>query len=83
MTWCLHQLPDDCRTITDPFMGSGTTGVACAKTGRSFIGIEREASYFDTACRRIAEAYAQPDMFITAATVPPEPMNLFHNDQLR
>ena len=51
-------------TILDPFMGSGTTGVACAKLGRKFIGIEIEPKYFDIACKRIEAAYAQPDMFI-------------------
>lgn len=51
-------------TILDPFMGSGTTGVACAKLGRKFIGIEIEPKYFDIACRRIEEAYKQPDLFI-------------------
>lgn len=51
-------------TILDPFMGSGTTGVACAKLGRKFIGIEIEPKYFDIACRRIEAAYKQPDMFI-------------------
>ena len=51
-------------TILDPFMGSGTTGVACAKLGRKFIGIEIEPKYFDIACKRIEEAYKQPDMFI-------------------
>ena len=51
----------------DPFMGSGTTGVACAKLGRKFIGIEIEPKYFDIACRRIEQAYAQPDMFIEPA----------------
>ena len=50
--------------ILDPFMGSGTTGVACAKLGRRFIGIEIEPKYFDIACRRIEQAYAQPDMFV-------------------
>jgi len=45
-------------------MGSGTTGVACVKLGRKFIGIELEEKYFDIACRRIEEAYKQPDMFI-------------------
>lgn len=63
MGWCLGFLPD-ARTILDPFMGSGTTGVACAKLGRKFIGIEVEPKYFDIACRRIEEAYRQPDMFI-------------------
>lgn len=50
--------------VVDPFMGSGTTGVACAKLGRKFIGIEIEPRYFDVACKRIEEAYKQPDMFI-------------------
>jgi site-specific DNA-methyltransferase (adenine-specific) len=50
--------------VIDPFMGSGTTGVACAKLGRKFIGIEIEPKYFDIACRRIEAAYKQPDMFI-------------------
>lgn len=50
-------------TILDPFMGSGTTGVACANLGRKFIGIEIEPKYFDIACKRIAAAYAQPRLF--------------------
>jgi len=50
--------------VLDPFMGSGTTGVACANLGRKFIGIEIESKYFDIACKRIEEAYAQPDLFI-------------------
>lgn len=52
------------RGLIDPFMGSGTTGVACAKLGRKFIGIEIEPKYFNIACKRIEQAYAQPDMFI-------------------
>lgn len=52
------------QTILDPFMGSGTTGVACAKMGREFIGIELDEKYFDIACKRIEEAYRQPDMFV-------------------
>lgn len=63
MQWCLGFLHDS-QIILDPFMGSGTTGVACAKMGKSFIGIEREPEYFDIACRRIEEAYKQPDMFV-------------------
>lgn len=55
------------QTILDPFMGSGTTGVACVKTGRKFIGIEKDQRYFDVACDRISKAYAQPDMFIERA----------------
>ena len=48
----------------DPFMGSGTTGVACAKLGRRFIGIEIEPKYFDISCRRIEQAYRQADLFV-------------------
>lgn len=51
------------ETILDPFMGSGTTGVACVNLGRKFIGIEIEPKYFDIACRRIEEAYKQPRLF--------------------
>jgi len=53
----------DGKTIFDPFMGSGTTGVACANLGRKFIGIEICESYFNTACERIAAAYAQGRLF--------------------
>lgn len=52
-------------TILDPFMGSGTTGVACARLGRRFIGIEIEEKYFTIACRRIEEAYRQADLFVS------------------
>ena len=78
MEWCLDHLPPDVRSVCDPFMGSGTTGVACAKRGLRFIGIEREPSYFDIACRRIEETYRQADLFVA----PPsreraEPVDLF------
>ena len=65
MAWCLDQLPV-ANTVLDPFMGSGTTGVACVKLGRKFIGIEMDAAYFDIACRRIEQAYAQPDLFVAS-----------------
>ena len=65
MEWCLKWI--DGRTILDPFMGSGTTGAACANLGRAFIGIEREPTYFDIACRRIEEAYKQPRLFAEPA----------------
>lgn len=51
--------------IVDPFMGSGTTGVVAVQMGREFIGIEREPTYFDIACRRIEQAQRQGDLFIT------------------
>ena len=69
MEWCLRLLPE-CNSILDPFMGSGTTGVACVNLGRSFIGIEREPTYFDIACRRIEEAYKQPRLFDEPAQKP-------------
>ena len=69
MQWCINYLPETTQTILDPFMGSGTTGVACAKMGRKFIGIELEPKYFDIACKRIEQAYAQPDMFISPPNV--------------
>ena len=56
----------DGDTILDPFMGSGTTGVAAVQMGRRFIGIEREPKYFDIACKRIEDAQRQGDMFIGA-----------------
>lgn len=52
------------QTILDPFMGSGTTGIAAVKLGRRFIGIELDQEYFDIACRRIEEATKQPDMLV-------------------
>lgn len=52
------------QLILDPFMGSGTTGVACAKMGRRFIGIELDEKYFDVSCERISKAYEQGDMFV-------------------
>lgn len=63
MEWSVRGLPTDALVICDPFMGSGTTGVACVNLGRSFVGIEREPTYFDIACRRIEEAYRQPRLF--------------------
>lgn len=64
MSWCIQQIPPPATLILDPFMGSGTTGVAAVKLGRKFIGIEIEPKYFDISCRRISEALRQPDMFI-------------------
>ena len=63
MEWCLGFLPD-AKTILDPFMGSGTTLVACQKLGRHGIGIEIDPDYFEIACRRVDEAARQPDLFI-------------------
>jgi len=59
MDWCLTQVPN-AESIFDPFMGSGTTGAACAKMGRKFTGIELDEGYFDIACKRIEETYRKP-----------------------
>jgi len=71
MKWCIEHLPTPNQTILDPFMGSGTTLVAAVKLGRRGIGIEREPSYFDIACRRIEQAYRQPDLFVPAPAPKP------------
>ncbi len=68
MRWTLSFISGD--IILDPFMGSGTTGVACMQLGRSFIGIEREPAYFDIACKRIEEAQRQSDLFVKPAAKP-------------
>ena len=60
MEWCIKKTQG---TVLDPFMGSGTTGVACVNLGRKFIGIEIDPDYFEIACRRIEEAYQQPRLF--------------------
>ena len=68
------------ESVCDPFMGSGTTGVACIKLGRRFVGIEIEPKYFDLACRRIEEATKQPDLFIERE-LPAEQMSLTYGDE--
>ncbi len=59
MEWCLKFLAPG--KVLDPFMGSGTTGVACVKAGRPFVGIEIDPDYFEGACDRIANAYTPQD----------------------
>lgn len=65
------------QLILDPFMGSGTTGVACAKMGRRFIGVEMDPKYFDVACDRITKAYAQGDMFVEQPRKSAKPEDMF------
>ena len=69
MEWAISFVRDASH-ILDPFMGSGTTGVAAVKLGRRFTGIEIDPGYFDIAVRRIEAALKQPDFFID----PPKPM---------
>ena len=63
MEWCISHLPQKTKIILDPFMGSGSTGVACMNMGKKFIGIEREKKYFDIACERIEIAQKQEVLF--------------------
>ena len=72
MAWCLS-FAANAQTVLDPFMGSGTTGVACVQLGRKFTGIERERKYFDIACERIARAQAQGSLIPHEA---PQPQQL-------
>ena len=62
MTWTIQQM-GDCLLILDPFMGSGTTGVAAVQMSRAFIGIERDKEFFDIACERIENAQRQQTLF--------------------
>ncbi len=63
MEWLIRLVTPEYGFVLDPFMGSGTTGVACAKLGCKFIGIEQRPEYFDIACRRIEEAHRQGQLF--------------------
>lgn len=69
MEWCLGFIPDD-AVVLEPYLGSGTTLVACAKLGRKGIGIEIDPDYFDIACKRVEEAYRQPDLFVAPPAKP-------------
>jgi DNA modification methylase len=64
--WAINYLTDEGDTVLDPFMGSGTTGVACVQTGRNFIGIEISEGYYKIAKKRIAEAQMQPRLMEAA-----------------
>ena len=70
MKWCIEHLPEDVETILDPFMGSGSTLVSAVKMGKKAIGIEKDKKYFDIACRRVKEAYDQPDLFVNTQAAP-------------
>lgn len=65
--WLIKRLSHDGASIVDPFLGSGTTGVAAVQMGRPFVGIELDPTYFDTACKRIEDAQRQSDLFIGMA----------------
>lgn len=68
--WLMRWHTEDGDTVIDPFMGSGTTGVAAVRAGRKFVGIEIEPKYFEIACRRLEEAQQQTDLFRAAPAKP-------------
>jgi site-specific DNA-methyltransferase (adenine-specific)/modification methylase len=76
MLWQLTSMKE-AKNVLDPFMGSGTTGVACAKLGRRFTGIEIDPDYFEIACNRIRDAYSQPDLLVEAEKPKAEQINLW------
>lgn len=69
MRWSIERC-SGASSVLDPFMGSGTTGVACVQLGRKFVGIELEPRYFDIACRRIADELKRPRLALTPAPKP-------------
>jgi DNA modification methylase len=62
MVWCMQWLPAEC-TVLDPYMGSGTTGIACVRSGRRFVGIEKDPAHYATAIERITNELRQGDLF--------------------
>jgi DNA modification methylase len=77
MEWCLDFFPES-LTVCDPFMGSGTTGIACVRQGKHFVGIERDPKYFDISCERIATAIRnRPRLFDAVKENVPNQESLF------
>jgi DNA modification methylase len=65
MAWCMDKAKVVVgATVLDPYMGSGTTGIACIRTGRRFIGIEKDPTHYATALERIKNEIAQKDLFL-------------------
>ncbi len=62
--WCIDFIPEQATVILDPFMGSGTTGVAAVENGKQFVGVEVIPKYFDIACKRIEKALTTPQFFV-------------------
>ncbi len=77
MLWAIGHLPDDGATILDPFMGSGTTGIAAHRLGRKFIGVERSERWFKTAVNRIESELERHPLFDHAEPEPDRQGELF------
>lgn len=71
MTWCIRMLPAKVDVVCDPYMGSGSTGVAAMNLGLRFVGVEIHRPYFDEACRRIEAAQAQGQLLPPAPEAKP------------
>lgn len=69
----VHWWSEPGETVLDPFMGSGTTGVACAMLGRKFVGVEIDATFYEIACQRIEDAYRQSDLITNLEGDRPSP----------
>lgn len=81
MAWLVREMTCEGETVLDPFMGSGSTAIACIRTGRGFVGIERDAAHYATAVERIQRELSQGDLFLTAAPAfnsQPSTLNLSH-----
>jgi DNA modification methylase len=70
MGWLVQEMTEEGETVCDPFMGSGSTGIACIRANRRFVGIEQDPTHYATALERITNELAQGDLF------------LGHNDQV-
>ena len=81
MQWCLSFFPD-ARRILDPYMGSAPVGVACAREGLEYVGVECDPVHYETALRRIEDAYRQADLFI-AAPIAEDPADARMRDMFR
>lgn len=75
MAWLVRDLTQSGDMVIDPFMGSGTTGIACSNLDRRFVGVEKDLKYFDIACRRIETAATAPKLLERPAKT--RPVNFF------
>lgn len=74
MAWCIEQAKvAEGATVCDPYMGSGTTGIACIRTGRGFVGIEKDPAHYQTALERIQRELSQGDLFLDSPNTPDHP----------
>lgn len=79
MAWCMDKAKvAEGETVLDPFMGSGTTGIACIRTGRRFIGIEKDPAHYATALERIKRELSQGDLFLDSPNEKAQPRPTEH-----